>query len=281
MPVPIIWKDKCFIDFKCELQLKSRLQLDLYTEGLNRTPQLILKEKDPWGVIIKNGVLVVDKNNYIDIEKEIKKKFQDIEFSSNFVKGMYLKLDELSKTNQFFEAKIFENDMNYFDFKDYMEKLLNVMALLSIQWLSFDMNIIKKISNLEGEEISIMASPLLYEPYHIRYQKSFLNILENPEESSLKKFILEYAFLENFEIDKNEYENIELLEKRVKEEQEKIDEYRDNLNHYEQMKRKNKIIRQKIIEKILSQCSEEEYQKVYNNLVLLRACTDEECRLGL
>jgi hypothetical protein len=277
MPVPIIWNNKCVLDFECELRLKSRFQIDLYTEGLNRVPKVYLNETFLWGETIKNGVLVIDKNTYFSKEQAVKDMFQNIECSGKFVKWMYYCFGDFEKECMNFEDKLSNKSVSLNDFNNYIDKLLNMMSLFAMQWMSFDLNILTKITKLKDNDLSQLFSQLAYEPYHIRNQKSYLRLLQNPTDENIESFINEYAFLDNFEIDKNQLEDQDYLRSKVMIDRLNISEFERIINHYAKNKHHNRLKGQKLVEELLSKCSsKEEYNIVFNNITLLRVVTDEE-----
>ena len=103
MPQPIIWNDKCYVDYYGELQLKSRFQLDLYVRGLNCIPKVFLNEDEPLGKEYKAGVLQVDKGRYFDVENRIKKCFQHPDYSAKKIQYIYKTLNQLKIENELIE----------------------------------------------------------------------------------------------------------------------------------------------------------------------------------
>lgn len=89
MPQPIIWNNKCYVDFYGELRLKSRFQLDLYVRGLNNIPRVFLDDNEPYGKEYKTGVLLVDKDRYFDVENRIKKNFQTLDYGARKIQRVY------------------------------------------------------------------------------------------------------------------------------------------------------------------------------------------------
>lgn len=276
MPKPIIWNDKCYIDFQCELQVKSRFLLDLYAMGLNRIAYNFLGDKKSLGKVKSNGVLVCDKDRYFSIEEHIKNRFQDISYSSKFIKNMYGLLDDFNKLNYWFEDKLKNQNIKKEDVKLYIDELLDMMSLLCIQWLSFDIDIIKKVGDITDDEAYSLMSSLFVTPFQLRYQKAYISVLEDSSEENIERFILEYAFLNNFDIDKNEYEDKSKLTEIIKVEQKNLPKYKTDMEIYYEKKQRNDFERQILIEKCFMNCSEEKQKIFFNNLALLRACHDEE-----
>ena len=216
MPKPIVWNNKCYIDFMGELGLKSILQLDLYVEGMNRIRKNFLNDKNDLGIRFREGVLVVDKKLYFDTEKQIKERFQDINYSSKYIGKIYGGLEKLKENNNVFEeALFFKRDLKI-NISNYLNQLLDVMSYMIVQWLSFDVVIMSQISKKTISEMSFLCAPVFYEPYHIRQKKAYYHLLKNQNEKEFEKYILKYAFLNNFEIDMNDDENLTKLEKKYR-----------------------------------------------------------------
>lgn len=280
MPQPIIWNNKCYVDYYGELQLKSRFQLDLYVRGLNCIPKVFLDEDEPFGKEYKAGVLLVDKDRYFDIENRIKECFQHLDYSAKKIQYIYKLLKQLETENVAIEEKIIHfNTLSEEDYLRYEKLLIEVMSFMIVQWLSFDVSEMERISGKSRNYISSFATNLLYEPYQIRYEKSYLNIMKKENKAEQRQaaecFIREYAFLENFEIDRNSLEDIETLCAKVDRENGVADKER-LLLQYEKARKKEFANKQRRIESTLSDLSGSDFEKFYNNLMLMRTCTDEE-----
>ena len=165
------------------------------------------------------------------------------------------------------------------DYRRYEALLIEVMSFMIMQWLSFDIGKMAGLSCKDRNEISSFAANLLYEPYQIRYERSYLDILkkEDPLErrQAAERFIREYAFLENFEIDKNDLEDIGFLCAKVEKENDIADKERF-LEKYRIVRKKELANKQRKIESILSGLVGLDFEMFYNNLMLMRVCTDEE-----
>ena len=259
-----------------ELGLKSILQLDLYVEGMNRIRKNFLNDKNDLGIRFREGVLVVDKKLYFDTEKQIKERFQDINYSSKYIGKIYGGLEKLKENNNVFEeALFFKRDLKI-NISNYLNQLLDVMSYMIVQWLSFDVVIMSQISKKTISEMSFLCAPVFYEPYHIRQKKAYYHLLKNQNEKEFEKYILKYAFLNNFEIDMNDDENLTKLEKKVSLDRCNIEKYEKELERYDYAKKNSLIQRQKIIEEVLTLCRDDEYLCFYNNLALMRMSADEE-----
>lgn len=121
-----------------------------------------------------------------------------------------------------------------------------------------------------------MMSPLFYKPFQLRYQEAYVNLLENHSAENIDRFILEYAFLNNFDIDKNLYEDKEVLKQIIISDQNNLSKYKNDLDKFYERKQKNDLERQLLIETCYQKCDEVEKKILFNNIALIRASNDEE-----
>lgn len=193
---------------------------------------------------------------------------------------IYKLLQQLETENVAIEEKIIHfNTLSEEDYFRYEKLLIEVMSFMIVQWLSFDISEMERISGKSRSYISSLATNLLYVPYQIRYEKSYLDIMKKENKAEQRQaaecFIREYAFLENFEIDRNNLEDLETLCAKIDRENGVVDKER-LLLQYEQSRKKEFANKQRKIERILSDLSGLDFEKFYNNLMLMRTCTDEE-----
>lgn len=278
MPKPIVWCDKCYIDYDCELQLKSILQLNLYANGLNNIPEIFMNEPYKLGYIKAPGIVVADRVLYDDTELKIKNAFQLMETSQRYSRMMYSILDKVKRLNIEIEFKIENKTLKKSDVEQLYKATEKMMSMMVFQWLSFDFDLIKDYTGLKAYEIQMLAAPIMFKPYQIRELREYVRVLENIHEDNsedfIRKYIKEYAFLKNFEIDKNDDEDMEKLVNKLH--LEDINQYKSVLHEYEE---KNSFIenqRQKLYKEIFKEAPKDRLKIIQNNLLLMRICADEE-----
>ncbi len=276
MPKPIIWNGKCYIDYYAELELKSKFQLELYTLSHNNLLRKYLNRDESFGEIIKDGVLVVERARYFEVENQIRHNFQDIKYSINFMKHMYEKLSRFREETINFENLLKQNLPTQKVFSSYFESLLDLMTLFCMQWLSFDLNLLSKITGCETEALLKLFSPMVYAPFQFRYDHHLLNCLSAPSIENFEFFIQHYAFLNNFEIDKNPFEDMLFLKAHAAENAIGSAEFDAMMATRKSRMEASHLKRQLFSESILSKLDKADYQTALNNIQLIRACADEE-----
>ena len=276
MPKPMIWNGKCYIDYYAELELKSKFQLELYTMSHNSLIRRYLNRDEPLGEILKEGVLVVEKDRYFETENQIRQNFQDIKYSISFMKNMYAKLSKFKEETILFEKRLNEKLPTQKAFNDYVESLLELMTLFCMQWLSFDLKHVSKITGCETEALLKLFSPMVYAPFQFRYDHQLLNCLKAPSTENFENFILHYAFLNNFEIDKNPFEDMDYLTAYAVENVMGVSEFEATIASRKSRMEASHMKRQVFSESILSKLDKADYETVLNNFLLIRACADEE-----
>lgn len=276
MPKPIIWNGKCYIDYYAELELKSKFQLELYTMSHNNLLRKYLNRDESFGEIIKDGVLVVERARYFDVENQVRHNFQDIKYSIHFVKHMYEKLSRFRAETINFENLLKQKLPSQKVFSGYFESLLDLMTLFCMQWLSFDLNLLSKITGCETETLLKLFSPMVYAPFQFRYDHHLLNCLSTPSTEKLAYFIAHYAFLNNFEIDKNPFEDIRFLTAHAAEKAIGSTEFEATMASRKSRMEASHLKRQFFSESILSKLDKSDYPTALNNIQLIRACADEE-----
>ncbi|MEG0793502.1 MAG: hypothetical protein RSD97_08935 [Lachnospiraceae bacterium] len=278
MPKPIVWNEKCYIDYACELQLQSRLQLNLYAYGLNNIPKIFLNESYNLGYLKSPGVVVADRKIYEKIEQNIRNAFQLVETSKRYTRMMYGCLENIRTLNNATENKIENNTLKKVDVENLYRATERMMSMMVFQWLSFDLNLTIEDTRLKAYEIQMLAAPIMFQPYQIRELRAYVDVLENihsdKSNEAIRKYIKEYAFLKNFGIDKNEDEDIERLVCKLQ--LEDVNRYKNILQEYEKKNAISEKQRQKLYKNIFESVSKERLQRVQNNLILMRICADEE-----
>lgn len=278
MPKPILWNGKCYIDFACELQLQSELQLNLYANGINNIAEVFLNESHKLGYLKAPGVVVANRKLYENTEKNIKEAFQLPEVSQRHTRMMYGCLKTVKALNEDIENKIENRKWKKEDIEKLYSEVEKMMSMMVFQWLSFDLSSIVEDTGLKSYEIQRLAVPVMFEPYKIRELRAYVKVLENlyteNSDKLIKKYVKEYAFLKNFEIDRNEDEDIgRLTEKLYKED---INKYKNIISEYEKRNVISERSRQRLYKNIFESISQEKLQRVQNNLLLMRICADEE-----
>ena len=278
MPKPIVWNGKCYIDYACELQLVSRLQLNLYANGLNNIPEIFGDKSYKLGYLKAPGIVVVEKGLYEETEKTIKDSFQVFETSQRYTRMMYEILEKVKRLNNEIEKKIEYKNVKKVDVERLYYAVEKMMSMMIFQWLSFDYNLIIEDTGLRAHDVQMLAAPIMYEPYQIRELRAYMDALKdiriNRNTYAVKKYVNEYAFLKNFEIDRNEDEDVEKLISKLSVED--MQQYKNILQKYHERNIISERKRQRLYKDIFECVPKERLQRVQNNLLLMRICADEE-----